>query len=338
MKGVFLLKKKTFPIEEVKELINKGDRIVDIANYFGVSRALMGRWLKENNLQTKVVESRKRIKELNEDDIAKEYQEGKCVREICEKYNISDSVVERILDCKGISRRTNSEVHTIYPCDKDYFKHIDSMDKSYLLGFLCADGFVTDRNEVGIGIKKDDINVLYFFKEQLKSNKNIYFKPDGTSAELRVQNKELTQDLIKYGVVPRKSLIIDIGSVIEKAELNEKQIKAFLLGYYDGDGGIYHYIPSEELKKEKGYYEQWHCSVTGTYETCSYYKSYFNGIGYFTQRHPERNNNNYTYQIGGTNLVRNALSSLYEIKDELSFYYDRQYKKFKELCMKSPNK
>lgn len=316
MKGVFLLRKKTFPIEEVKELINKGDRIVDIANYFGVSRALMGRWLKENNLQTKVVESRKRIKELNEDDIAKEYQEGKCVREICEKYNISDSVVERILDCKGISRRNNSEVHTIYTCDKDYFKHIDSMDKSYLLGFLCADGFVTDRNEVGIGIKKDDINILYFFKEQLKSNKNIYFKPDGTSAELRVQNKELTQDLIKYGVVPRKSLIIDIGSVIEKAELNEKQIKAFLLGYC----------------------EQWQCSVTGTYETCSYYKSYFNGIGYFTQRHPERNNNNYTYQIGGTNLVRNALSSLYEIKDELSFYYDRKYKKFKELCIKSPNK
>lgn len=331
-------KKKTFPIEEVKVLIDKGYRIVDIANHFGASRPLMGRWLKENGLQTKVVESRKRIKELDEDTIAKEYQNGYCVREICEKYNISDSVVNRILDDRKISRRTNSEVHTIYTCDKNYFKSIDSMDKAYLLGFLCADGFVTDRHEVGIGVKIDDIDVLYFFKEQLKSNKDLYLTPDNRCAELRIQNKELAQDLISYGIVPRKSLIIDIGSVIEKAKLNEKQIKAFLLGCYDGDGGIYHYIPSEELRREKGYCEQWHCSVTGTYETCSYYKNYFNDVGYFTQRHPERNNNNYTYQISGTNLVRNALSSLYEIKDELSFFYDRKYKKFKELCMKSPNR
>lgn len=37
------------------------------------------------------------------------------------------------------------------------------------------------------------------------------------------------------------------------------------------------------IKKTK----QWSCSVTGTFETCSYYKEYFQNVGFFTKRHPD---------------------------------------------------
>ena len=47
------MRKKTFPIEEIKKLIDQDYKIVEIANYFNTSRVTMGKFLKENNLKTK---------------------------------------------------------------------------------------------------------------------------------------------------------------------------------------------------------------------------------------------------------------------------------------------
>ena len=92
---------------------------------------------------------------------------------------------------------------------------------------------------------------------------------------MRVQNKDLVDRIKQYGVVPNKSLILDIEKIIKKANLDEKQISTFLLGYFDGDGCI---SLAHRKKDNKGYFEM---SVTGTLETITYFYNYF-GNSVFT--------------------------------------------------------
>lgn len=105
-----------------------------------------------------------------------------------------------------------------------------------------------------------------------------------------------------------------------------EEIKQLInLGYFDGDGGFVKTKPTEKYPTI-----QYSSNVTGTFETCEYFKQYFKGVGYYTKRHAD-NKNNYTYCIGGRNKVREAFSTLYEIKDELTFFYQRKYNLFIEM-------
>lgn len=253
------------------------------------------------------------------------------LKEAANIFNVSESTIKRYKNKYGLSvdlniaQQRNSEKHAIYKCDIHYFDKIDTFDKSYLLGFLCADGFVTDRNEIGIGVSKKDEDIVKFFKQELKSDKPIKYIETTDAVELRIQNSILAESLKKLGVMPRKSLILDIGKVIEKAHLTEEQISVFLLGYFDGDGCIsiaHHRIDNKE------YFEM---NITGTLETITYFKNYF-GHGTLYQRHKERKNNNYTLQFSNNYLtIYNALNKLYRYKNELTFFFQRKYNLFIQL-------
>jgi len=100
----------------------------------------------------------------------KKVLEEHTLKEAANIFNVSITTIRKYKDKYGLSvnlniaRQRNSEKHTMYKCDIHYFDKIDTFDKAYLLGFLCADGFVTDRNEVGIGVSKKDEDVVKFFK------------------------------------------------------------------------------------------------------------------------------------------------------------------------------
>ena len=56
--------------------------------------------------------------------------------------------------------------------DEHSFDVIDTEEKAYWLGFLYADGNVSNtKNEVGITLQSSDIKHLYKFKTFLKSSK-----------------------------------------------------------------------------------------------------------------------------------------------------------------------
>ena len=252
--------------------------------------------------------------------------------EIAEKLNVSLATIKRYKTKYGlkvnpeVTKQRNSSKHTIYTCDEHYFDAIDTMDKAYLLGFLAADGFITDRNEIGIGVAEKDEEVVHFFQNQLKSNKPSLQKgTEYPSVELRIQNKYLCDKAKEIGLAPRKSLILDISQIIKAAQLTDKQISAFLLGYFDGDGCI-----SLAHRKDNGksYFEM---NVTGTYETIQYFKTYFDNHGSITKRHNDEKNN-YTLQFSNNYLtIYNALKKLYEYKEELTFFFQRKYSLFAQL-------
>lgn len=256
----------------------------------------------------------------------------KTLKEIAEELNVSLTTVKRYKTKYGltvnldIAKQRNSEKHQIYTCDTTYFDNIDTMNKAYLLGFLAADGFVTNRNEIGIGVAKKDKAVVEFFQSELKSNKPIReIENNGSgSYELRIQNNMLAEQLKKYDIVPRKSLIINIKEVIEKAKLSEEQISVFLLGYFDGDGCI---SLAHRQDTNKEYFEM---NVTGTYETVNYFKNYF-GYGTITKRNNDESNN-YTLQLSNNfSTIYKCLSKIYKYKNKIMFCFERKYNLFVKL-------
>lgn len=313
--------RKIFPKETIEELLSIGYNITQLAKYFKTSRSTMSKFLKENGLKTQKNIQLNRCKNINPLEVCDLYNQGKTILEISNLYGVSTTTIKNRLKINDIHIRTNSESHKKYSEDFNYFDNIDNYDKSYLLGFICADGWVSNRNELGIEVCKKDKDIIYWFKEQIKTDKPIIEKEK--SYGLIVQNERITTTLNSYDIIPNKSLILNIGSVIEKANIKENFIPALLLGYFDGDGGIYKYV------SDRGYI-QYSASITGTFETCSYFKNYFNGIGFFTKRYKD-DKNNYTYQIGGRNKVKECLSKLYLIKNEISFFYKRKYDIYCEL-------
>lgn len=252
------------------------------------------------------------------------------IKEVAQIFQVSESTIKRYKDKFNIktnpqiAKQKNSQKHTKYKCNIKYFDNIDTLDKAYLLGFICADGFITDRNEVGIGVAQKDLSVVKFFKNQLESDKKINYLEKTKAVELRVQNVYLVNSIKKYGIVPRKSLILNIEQVIQKAKLSDKQISVFLLGYFDGDGCI---SLAHRQDTGKEYYEM---NITGTLETINYFKKYF-GHGTIVKRH-NNDSNNYTLQMSNNfSTIYNALDMIYKYHNELTFFLQRKYILFEKL-------
>ena len=264
-------------------------------------------------------------KEISDDKICSLYNQLHSSRKVGEYFNISQPYVLKILKENNIKLVSNSKAHSKYSINENYFDTIDTLSKAYILGFICADGCVTDRNELIVTVQDKDKPVVSFIQNELASTKPIrQIKRNQFIAwEFRPQNKALVNRLKELQILPRKSLILDIKKVILNSNLNDDQTRAFLLGYFDGDGGIYKCLVHEK-------YYQYSFSITGTFETCSYYKNYFDNIGFFTKRQ-KNNTNNYTYCVSGRNQVKKCLSKLYSIKEDLGFFFDRKYRIYSEL-------
>ena len=131
-----------------------------------------------------------------------------------------------------------------------YFKKINSYNKAYLLGFIAADGAIVQNKgystkTLTITIHAKDIAVLELLKSELNSSLNIKdityksksllsYKLDVNHKRFTTSRKEIIQDLEKVGLTSNKSLTMPNLVV----NIPKKYRKAFILGYFDGDGCI----------------------------------------------------------------------------------------------------
>ena len=71
------------------------------------------------------------------EDILNDYKNNFSQKSIAEKYNVSRSVIKRVLNSFEIDLRKKT---CKYYANYDIFENIDSAEKAYWLGFLAADG------------------------------------------------------------------------------------------------------------------------------------------------------------------------------------------------------
>lgn len=132
-----------------------------------------------------------------------------------------------------------------YYYNHDFFENIDTEEKAYWLGFIYADGYITQSKtnaELGIEIQKGDFKHLQKLNCCIDGNVEVTFrdrieKRAGMNSNgvcsIRLYSKKVVNDLINNGVKFRKS------DIIEFPNFSDKEImKAFIRGFFDGDGCI----------------------------------------------------------------------------------------------------
>ncbi|MDK0928420.1 LAGLIDADG family homing endonuclease [Clostridium perfringens] len=180
--------------------------------------------------------------------------------EIYKQGNISLTALSKKV---GITRKTltkyikEAEITITNPLKKyqyaeDYFEKIDTEQKAYWLGFIYADGSITEcdtymRLEIGI-INKEHLvkfaECVGLPADVVKERKTCAKGVEYTSYRISVHSTKMCRDLCKLGATPRKSLTLKFPE-----NLRSDLIRHFIRGYFDGDGCVSHReLPSGNLQ------------------------------------------------------------------------------------------
>lgn len=176
-------------------------------------------------------------KEL-ENIIISKYKSGLNGVELSKEIQMPLHSIYKILKKNNITRNASEAQQKYEIIDQDYFKEINSHEKSYFLGLLFADGWVDFKyNQVAIELKESDKQILTDISKQVYKDKVLNFhKSDNPNAEntyrFVMSNKIFFNDLLNLGLKPNKSKN-KVFPIIK-----DEFINSFLLGYFDGNGCI----------------------------------------------------------------------------------------------------
>lgn len=210
-----------------------------------------------------------------------------------------------------------------YIQDDSYFEKIDNERKAYWLGFLYADGCISERSEnnkiVIIQLHRDDKYLLKEFLKDINSDTPIYVNKKGY-VSINIGSTKMANDLIKLGCLPRKSLVLKFPS--EKI-VSCNLIKHFIRGYMDGDGCISTYKKIRKNRKSPIFV----CEIKfiGTYDMLLGIKKFFNSDkDILINKHSPK-----SYQISFSGRkYRNAVDILY---NDATIYLKRKKDKWDEF-------
>lgn len=179
------------------------------------------------------------------------HEEGKNAFEISKILNFKyEQPVYNYFKKKGweTTKREDYKSNAKYTVNYDFFNKIDTEEKAYILGFICADGHIDKkRNCIVIALQDGDYEILEKIRSCLNSDhpivRNIQKKNPYTGSNhlvtpqctISINGKDLVKPLFEMGLDSRKTYTLD--NTIMKY-VPENLVKHFLRGYFDGDGNI----------------------------------------------------------------------------------------------------
>ncbi len=171
------------------------------------------------------------------------YLKGKSAVSISNKYKCSFRTLIKVLKENNIKLRTVQQPLKKYNFNESYFEKIDNHEKAQILGMLAADGCLYNGRYTQIALQIDDLDYIKWIKERIEYNGKIYFpnrkknnKKEKQICSLCICSKKLYEDLEKLGLYKQKSLTLPFP--LEK-QVPKQFLNSFVLGYFEGDGGIY---------------------------------------------------------------------------------------------------
>ena len=138
-----------------------------------------------------------------------------------------------------LSRRKGKKVLNFHPNLKmDYFENINTKNKAYWLGFLWAEVYLGENNEVTLDLSNKDEILIDKFINDLGLNPDYKcswnrIKKSGLKTYVRIRFKcaKIVKDLRNWGYIP-SGLKLTTFPKLSSRSLD----LAFLLGFFDGDG------------------------------------------------------------------------------------------------------
>lgn len=142
-----------------------------------------------------------------------------------------------MLEEQGVEVR----IKTSTPIDhEDYFSKIDTVEKAYWLGFLCADGNVSkDGKYFQVKLHSRDEPHLKKLSSVIGYHGKIHKYPAVTNygsyefVVLQVRSEQMNRDLVRHGCIPNKTVWLDPPLGVPRG-LHPH----FIRGMVDGDGSL----------------------------------------------------------------------------------------------------
>jgi len=196
---------------------------------------------------------------------------------------------------------------------EDIFSTIDTEEKAYWLGFLFADGSVSSRdNMVELSLSIKDKEHLRKFSQFVEDSG---IKEAGHRCRWSRSSKLFKTDLVRYGCVPRKSLILEAPKNIP-----EDLAIHFVRGYVDGDGCVFY--------DKSNYFGRHRLEVLGTKNILDYIQTILGKSKANYRKNSKENDITLVLNYNGRQC-REPLDKLYK---NASVYLERKYDKYVKLC------
>jgi transposase-like protein len=278
-------------------------------------------WVKTNNL---VYENKKAP--LNIEMVERLYRQLGSLSAVAKEIGCTKEGVRLVMKRNGFDIKRQ----IIYNANYNLFKE-ENEQSLYWAGFIAADGCVkqrktncSDRFELQIALSSKDHKHLEKFKNDIQYDgpirksisKNSKINPlwnDTESCEIQITSKEIFDDLSKYNIVPRKSLIYTFPEWL----ITHPLINHFMRGYFDGDGSWY-------LQKYLQKKQQLMFSLRGTPEFLTTYRTILERECGLQRRDKliRINSGIGVLEYGGNGITSKIASFLYK---DASIYLDRKY-------------
>lgn len=238
-----------FTQENIDNIINryvKGESAHKIALSLNLDDKTITRVLKNNNIPIRSKKDvgnylKKYFSQEDELNIVNLYANNNSTIQIAKQYSCDRKLITNIIKNNNIKIRSSSDCHKLFS-NENVFENIDCHEKAYWLGFLAADGNVSNHGQLTLQLAEKDLHHLKRFYQFMggrsKIMKTVSDIEDKRHVGYRVgfKSTKLTQDLAKYGIVPSKSSILKMPD-----NILEQYIPSYILGLVDGDGSFHRY-------------------------------------------------------------------------------------------------
>lgn len=298
----------------ILDMHSKGMTAHSIAKAIGISKPTVLRRANKMGISFSGFSSHTKPVKLKDllKDVLSLHDSGVSANEIANRLGYNSVSVWTLLKKHG--RDTSLQC---YEVDLTFFDVIDTEEKAYILGLWYADGNVAPDK---IRLCMTDREIIERAKEAFRYEGpiiEIHPRKENRKTQylLAISRKDLVAAITSKGCVPNKSLILTWpGDDIVPRHL----IRHFARGYFDGDGHL-----SDPNGKSRVY-----ASVLGTREFLEGMSESVGIPGYWSQRHPERENNNWTWSIGKKCDISKLADWLYA---DATIFLRRKYDRYLSL-------
>lgn len=230
------------------------------------------------------------------------YENGASTEELADICEVNVKTIYKILKEAGVVLQPNR--YRKYKFNEHYFDTLDTTEKAYWLGFLFADGSVAkDRDRISVALAEKDKFHIEKFAKALEIEAPITYNPKTKSNRLVINSLILKEALVKLGCVPNKSFCNVEVPLMDTPEL----CKAFIRGYFDGDGCLTYNEKSNRYK----------VSFLGSHNLLMFINEFFVlmlglSLQNLTQDNRRKTDNTFIIEYSGKQNVLNMLNYLYD--------------------------
>jgi len=190
--------------------------------------------------------------------------------------NTWQATIRKLLIKYEITLRGSSYANRKYTVNHDFFEIIDTEIKAYWLGFMYADGHLSQRKDCSTQITLTQVNklILEQFKLDIEATYPIgtytsysgFIHKNGELckySKITIASNKMATDLIDKGCVQNKSLILKFPT---SEQVPDHLIHHFIRGYFDGDGSVFQQKGTRHYKNYSSISHYLGVNICGTKE------------------------------------------------------------------------